>query len=54
MSSERLYPASDSDRYRYPQTNSGWSLGTLMEEKEQSTKAPKVIETPQENHLGLS
>ena len=25
LSSERLYPAADSDRYRHPQPNSGWS-----------------------------
>ena len=32
LSSERLHPAADSDRYRHPQPNSGWILGTLMEE----------------------
>ena len=36
LSSERLHPAADSDRYRYryrhPQPNNGWSLGTLTEE----------------------
>jgi hypothetical protein len=26
LSHERLYPATDSDRYRHPQPNSGWSL----------------------------
>ena len=34
LSSERLHPAADSDRYRHPQPNSGWSLGTLMEEEQ--------------------
>ena len=28
LSSERLHPAADSDRYRNPLPNSGWSLGT--------------------------
>jgi hypothetical protein len=32
LPSKRLYPAADSDRYRHPQPNNGWSLGTLMEE----------------------
>jgi hypothetical protein len=32
MFSERLHLAVDSDRYRHPQLNSGWSLGTLVEE----------------------
>jgi hypothetical protein len=31
LSSERLHPAADSDRDTHSQ-NSGWSLGTLMEE----------------------
>lgn len=31
---QMLHPASDSDRQRNPQPNSGWSLSTLMEEKE--------------------
>jgi hypothetical protein len=35
LSSERLHPAADSDRSRHPQPNSGRSLGTLMEEKEE-------------------
>ena len=29
LSSERHHPAADSDRYRYPQSNSRWSLGLL-------------------------
>jgi hypothetical protein len=29
LSSERLHPAADSDRYRHPQPNSGWSLATV-------------------------
>ena len=32
MSSERLHLGTDSDRYRHPQPNNGWSLGTLMKE----------------------
>jgi hypothetical protein len=32
LSSERLHPEADSVRYRHPQANSGWSMGTLMEE----------------------
>jgi len=32
FSSERLHPAAASDRYRHPQQNREWSLGTLMEE----------------------
>jgi len=32
LSSERLYPAPDSGRCRDPQTNSEWSLRSLMEE----------------------
>jgi hypothetical protein len=32
LSSERLYPAADSERYRHVQPKSEWSLGTLMEE----------------------
>ncbi|XP_028612034.1 zinc finger protein 717 isoform X2 [Grammomys surdaster] len=32
LSSERLHPVADSDRYRHPQPNSGWSLGCFMEE----------------------
>ena len=35
LSSERLHPAADSDRCRHPQKNTGWSLGTLMEEQEE-------------------
>jgi hypothetical protein len=44
LSSERLYPAVDSDRCRHPFSNSGWSLGTLMEEQE-DIAVPKTIET---------
>jgi hypothetical protein len=43
LSSERLHPAADSDIYRYPQPNSGWSLGTLMEEQEEGLQAPKRV-----------
>ena len=32
LSSERPYPPTDSDRVIHSQPNSGWSLGTLMEE----------------------
>jgi hypothetical protein len=30
--SERLHPATNSDRYRHPQPNNGWNLENLMEE----------------------
>jgi hypothetical protein len=43
ISSERHHPVADSDRYRYPQSNSGWSLGTLMEELEKGLWAPVGI-----------
>ena len=49
LSSERLQPANDSDRYRHPQPNSGWSVGTLMEEWKEGLQDPKVIGTPQED-----
>jgi hypothetical protein len=32
LSSERLHPAADSDRYRDLQPNSGWNVETLKEE----------------------
>jgi hypothetical protein len=35
LSSERLNPRANSDRYRYPQPNSGQSLGILMQESEE-------------------
>jgi hypothetical protein len=41
LSSERHYPAADSDIYRHPQPNSGWILGTLIEEEEERLQ-PKV------------
>jgi len=41
LSSERP-PAADLERYRYPQPNSGWSLGPLMEEQEEGLWSPKV------------
>ena len=31
LSSESFHPVADSDRYRHPEPNSRWSLGTLME-----------------------
>jgi hypothetical protein len=48
LSSERLYPTVDSDRYRYHWTKSGWFFGTLMEEKEEVLWVPKGIKSPQE------
>ena len=45
---ERLLPAADSDICTYPQPNCGWSLRTLMEEKEEGSQ-PKWIETPLED-----
>jgi hypothetical protein len=35
MLSERLHSAADSDRYRHLESNSGWSLGILTEEREE-------------------
>jgi hypothetical protein len=32
LSSERINPAADADRYRHPLPNNEWSMGTLMEE----------------------
>jgi hypothetical protein len=31
LSSKRLHPAADSDRYRHPQPNSGWLLENFYE-----------------------
>jgi hypothetical protein len=36
---ERLHPSADSEKYRYPQLNSGWSLRTLMEELQEGMGA---------------
>jgi hypothetical protein len=47
LSSERLHPTADSDRYRHPQLNRRWSLGTLKEEEKEGLQAPKGIGTPQ-------
>ena len=49
LSSESTHPAADSERYRHPQLNSGWSMGILTEEKKEGLWVRKVIETPQEN-----
>ena len=49
LSSERLHPAADSDRYRHPQPNSGWSLGTLMEELGEGLGDLEGLGTPQED-----
>jgi hypothetical protein len=35
LSTERLHPAAVSDRLRDPHPNSGWNLGTIMEELEE-------------------
>ncbi|XP_063128790.1 uncharacterized protein LOC134481533 [Rattus norvegicus] len=48
LPSERLHPTADSDRGRDPQLNSGWSLGTLMEEQE-GLQAPDGLGSPQED-----
>jgi hypothetical protein len=32
ISFKRLHQAADSGRYKCPQPNNGWSLGTLIEE----------------------
>ena len=42
LSSERLHPAADSDRYRHSQSNSGWSLEILMEEQEEGLPDRRV------------
>jgi hypothetical protein len=42
----RIHPATDTDRYGHPQPNSGWSLGTLMEEEEGGLWVPKEIGAP--------
>ena len=49
VSSERLHPRADSDKYEHPQPNSRWSLGTLMEEQEDRLWALEGIGTPQED-----
>ena len=49
LSSERAHQASDSDRYRHPQPNIGWRLGTLMGELGEGLKALEGIGTPQED-----
>ena len=41
LSSERLHPAVDSDIYRHPQPNSGWSLGTLDRRTEGRIEGPE-------------
>ena len=48
LSSERLHPAADPDRYKHPQSTSGCSLGILMEEQEERLQALWRIETPWE------
>jgi hypothetical protein len=39
--SERLHPAADSNRYRYPQPNSGWSLWTLKKNRRKDFRAQR-------------
>jgi hypothetical protein len=41
LSSERLHPAVNSDRYRDPQANIGWRLENLMEELEVRIEGPE-------------
>jgi hypothetical protein len=48
LSSERLLPAADSDRYRHPQPNSRWSLRTYGRIGGRNVGL-KVIGTPQED-----
>ena len=45
LSSERLHSAADSDRYRHPEPNSGWSLGTHARIGER-TAGPKGNRNP--------
>jgi hypothetical protein len=49
LSSERLHPAADSDRYRHPQPNDEWSLGILMKELGEELRTPKGMGIPQED-----
>jgi hypothetical protein len=49
LPSEIFHPTADSDRYRHPQPNSGWSLGIFIDEKEEGLWVPKGIGNLQEN-----
>jgi hypothetical protein len=42
LSSERFYSAADTNRYRHPQPNSGWSLRTLMENRRKDCRPGMV------------
>ena len=46
---QRLHPPAGSDRHRFSQPKSGWSLGTLMQEWEEGFWATKGIGYPQED-----
>jgi hypothetical protein len=46
VSSERLHPEADSDRYSHPQPNSGWRL---KNRRKDCRACPKAIGTPQED-----
>jgi hypothetical protein len=46
LSSERLHPVADSERYRHPQPNSRWSLG---KNRRKDCGAQKGIGMPKEH-----
>ena len=49
LSAERLYAAVDWNRCKYPQPNTGWRSGTLMEKLGKVLSTLKGIGTPQED-----
>jgi hypothetical protein len=49
ISSERIHPSVDPDKYRNPQPKSGWSLKTLLKEEEEGLRALTGIGTSLEN-----
>jgi hypothetical protein len=49
MSSERLHPVTDGNRYRDPHSNFKWSLGNSAEEGEEGLKETEGSRTPQES-----
>jgi hypothetical protein len=49
LSSERLHPAADQNRFRDPQPNIRQSLGSLVEQLGEELRDPEGIGTPQED-----
>ena len=47
LSSEKLYPAADLDRYRYPQSNITQNSGSIVVELEEGLRNPKRTGIPQ-------